>query len=102
MLACAERLSNKQVSVDLRGDPATVSEWRARFLARQLDGLAGEPQPGRAPSIQLDRVEEVITATLDKIPRTATHRSRSYMATRSGCRPRRSSGSVGSPALSCT
>jgi len=52
-----------------------VAKRRNRFIAHGAAGPADEPRAGRAASILLDRVEEVVTLTLETVPRKATQLS---------------------------
>lgn len=84
VLGCADGLNNKQVGEREGVSERTVGKWRARFMQSRLDGLADQERPGRPPSILLDRVDEVVTATLEQTPRNATHWSRTSMAAKTG------------------
>ena len=87
ILASAGGMSNTAICRELGISMPTVGKWRGRFLASGMAGLADEPRSGRPPSILLDRVEEVVTTTLESLPAGATHWSRASMAERSGLSP---------------
>ena len=64
--------------------PQTVCKWRQRFLESRLDGLTDEPRPGAPRTIDDERIEQVVVATLERQPADATHWSRASMAKESG------------------
>jgi transposase len=84
VLACAEGRSNTAVSARLGISRTTVTKWRARFLARRLDGLGDEPRPGVPRTITDAQVEEVVVRTLEETPEGATHWSKRELARQVG------------------
>ena len=87
VLACAEGRNNTAVAARLRVSRPMVTKWRARFLARRLDGLGDEPRPGVPRTISDARVEEVVVRTLEEVPEGATHWSKRELARRVGISP---------------
>jgi transposase len=84
VLACATGASNIAVAARLSVSGQMVGKWRARFVARRLDGVLDEPRPGTPRRISDGHVEKVVTLTLETMPRDATHWSTRAMAARSG------------------
>src|SRR5258707_5551220 len=87
VLACAAGGSNIAVAARLRVSRGTVSKWRARFLAKRLDGLGDEPRPGVPRTITDAQVEEVVVRTLEETPEGATHWSKRELARQVGISP---------------
>jgi transposase len=81
VLACADgHLNNKLIAKELRIGRVTVGKWRARFVANGVEGLLDEPRPGAPRKITDSQVEKVVTATLESMPRGATHWSTRSMS----------------------
>lgn len=87
VLLAADGMTNLGIAETLRITRVTVATWRTRFAAKRLDGLLDEPRPGAPRKIGDDKIAEVVTATLEKLPATATHWSTRSMARASGLAP---------------
>jgi transposase len=84
ILRCADGQSNMMVAHQLDTTRETVGRWRKRFLETGLAGLHDEPRPGAPRTIEDEKVEEIVTLTLEKTPENATHWSTREMARRAG------------------
>src|SRR3954466_7045429 len=84
ILACAEGKPNGVVARQARVRQQTVGKWRSRFLNRGLDGLLDEPRPGTPRRVSDAEVKQVLTTTLESLPRDATHWSTRSLAQESG------------------
>ncbi len=84
ILRCAEGDPSNQVARHLRLTNQTVCKWRTRFIDRGLAGLLDEPRCGAPRTISDAQVEAVVTATLETMPRDATHWSTRAMAAQTG------------------
>jgi transposase len=84
VLAAADGRPNEAIAAELAVTPHTVGKWRRRYLERGPDGLLDEPRPGAPRTIGDERVEALITRTLEQKPLGATHWSTRSMARRMG------------------
>ncbi len=84
VLACAEGKGNTAVATELGLCKQTIGKWRNRFVERRLDGLLDEPRPGAPRKITDAQVDQVVTLTLESLPRDATNWSTRSMARNSG------------------
>ncbi|WP_036292288.1 IS630 family transposase [Methylosinus sp. PW1] len=84
VLRAAEGLNNCEIGAAVGVTRQTVRTWRERFAKHRLDGLDDEPRCGAPRKIGDDRVEEIVTKTLETQPKNATHWSTRGMAKASG------------------
>ncbi len=84
--AWARGASNQKVAASLHVTAQTVGTWRERFRTGGLGALGARPRSGPPRKITAAKVEEVVTRTLEKKPRQATHWSTRTMAAASALR----------------
>jgi transposase len=85
VLRCADPGTNSEIAEELGISRAMVSKWRGRFLLKRLDGLSDEPRPGRPRVIADEKIEALITKTLEEEPANGdSHWSTRSMAAQTG------------------
>jgi transposase len=84
VLLAASGMTSLDISKRLGVTRVTVATWRKRFATARLDGMGDEPRPGAPRKIGDEKIAEVVTATLETLPATATHWSTRSMAKASG------------------
>jgi len=84
ILACADGGLNHEIAARLDTCAHTIGKWRRRFAEHRMEGLRDNPRAGAPRSVEDARVEAVVTATLESVPKDATHWSSRGMARASG------------------
>ena len=83
VLLAADATPNHQIAEKVGVSRPTVNKWRSRYTERGLDGLADDPRPGPARTVDQRRI---ITETLTQPPKGlgVTHWSSRLLAQRLG------------------
>ncbi len=84
ILACAEGLANQTVALRTGVCVQTVGKWRSRFATGRMEALVDAPRPGAPRTISDEKVEQVVTDTLEQKPKARSHWSSRLMAEKSG------------------
>ncbi len=84
VLAAAAGTANERIAAEIGVTPLTVRDWRTRFEADRMAGLADAPRPGRVPTYDRAARDRVIAFTLEPPPFGTSHWSSRAMAARTG------------------
>ena len=84
ILLSAEGNSPTAVAAELGTSRPTVYRWLERFQEQGVSGLQDAPRPGPPKLLADDAVKRVLQATVERIPREATHWSVRLMAKYAG------------------
>lgn len=84
MAANHGEMLNAEIAATLGTSQQTVGKWRNRFIEQGIDGLTDDPRSGAPRTINDDRVQAIVTATLESAPPGSTHWSLRHMAQQAG------------------
>jgi hypothetical protein len=79
ILECAQGKSNLEVAKELGVCQHMVGKWRRRFIEQSLEGLVDAPRSGAPREISDEKVEEVVTKTLETTPAARTPTGSSWI-----------------------
>ena len=74
----------EEVAASLGTSKLSVYKWRNRFKTSGIDGLEDLPRSGQPKKLSAAKVKEVLTLTVERIPKEATHWSVRLMAKAAG------------------
>ena len=80
VLLCDSGQTVEEVAASLSTSSRSVYKWRNRFRTSGLEGLKDLPRSGQPRKLSADKVNEVLTMTVERVPRAATHWSVRLMA----------------------
>lgn len=84
ILAAAAGKPGNEIAAEVGVTPATVSNWRRRFVAGGIAALHDLPRPKVNRRLKDEKVEEIIRTTLETKPKGETHWSTRKLAKRLG------------------
>jgi len=69
VLRASEGVANSRIAQEVGVSRSTVAEWRKRFLDEGLEALTRvKPGRGRKPRLGMERVDDIVKATLNSSP----------------------------------
>ena len=74
----------EEVAASLSTSTRSVYKWRNRFKTDGLKGLKDLPRSGQPKKLTAEKISEVLTMTVERVPREATHWSVRLMAKAAG------------------
>ena len=74
----------EEIAASLSTTIRSVYKWRKRFKTNGLEGLKDLPRSGQPKKLTAEKISEVLTMTVERIPREATHWSIRLMAKAAG------------------
>lgn len=84
ILLAAQGCSNTEIVRRTHLSAPTIGKWRRRFLQNRTAGLSERPRSGAPRRVSDEKIQALITATLETRPEQATHWSTRQMAQRCG------------------